>query len=133
MSDGLSATIGLGSAKLPQNFTLSAGAGLILKITVFDEAGDPIPLAGTQSVAWKLARTARSAAVLTKTLGNGATIITDDAGQGGTNCGPLNVQIDAADSADLDGEYFHDCRLVDVAGDTSRIFYGRGFVTPGLA
>lgn len=133
MSDGLSATIGQGSARLPQNFTLSAGAGLILKITVFDEAGDPIPLAGTQSVTWKLARTARSASVLSKTLGAGATIITDDAAQGGANCGRLDVQIDAADSADLDGEYFLDCRLLDANGDTSRIFYGRGFIAPGLA
>lgn len=133
MSDGLSATIGQGSARLPQNFTLSAGAGLILKITVFDDAGSPVPLAGTQSVTWKLARTARRTAVLTKTLGAGATIITDDAAQGGANCGRLDVQIDAGDSADLDGEYFHDCRLLDAAGDTSRIFYGRGFIAPGLA
>lgn len=133
MPDNLSATIGQGSARLPQNFTMSAGAGLILKITVFDEADEPIPLAGAQSVTWKLARTARSAAALTKTLGDGATIITDDAAPGGANCGRLDVRIDPADSASLDGEYFHDCRLVDAAGDTSRIFYGRGFVSPGLA
>lgn len=133
MPDNLSATVGQGSARLPQNFTLSAGAGLVLKITVFDDAGEPIPLAGTQSVTWKLARSVRSAPVLTKMLDAGATIITDDAAQGGANCGRLDVQIDAADSAVLDGEYFHDCRLVDAAGDTSRIFYGRGFIAPGLA
>lgn len=133
MADGLSATIGQGAARLPQNFNLSAGSGLILKITVFDDAGTPIPLAGTQSVTWKLARTARSAPVLTKTLGSGATIITSDAGLGGANCGRLDVQIDAGDSAALDGEYFHDCRLLDQQGDTSRIFYGRGFIAPGLS
>lgn len=133
MSNGLSATIGQGSARLPQNFKLSAGSGLILKITVFDDAGVPVPLAGTQSVTWKLGRTANSSPVLTKTLGAGATIITNDAGLGGANCGRLDVRIDAGDSAVLNGEYFHDCRLLDAAGDTSRIFYGRGFVSPGLA
>lgn len=133
MSDGLSATIGQGSARLPQNFTMSAGAGLILKITVFDEAGAPLPLAGTQAVTWKLARSARSTtAVLTKTLGDGATVITDDAAEGGANAGRLNVQIDPADSAGLAGEYFHECTLQDADGDLSRIFYGRGFVAPSI-
>lgn len=133
MADGLSGTIGQGSARLPQNFTLSAGAGLILKVTVFDGAGNPVPLAGTQSVIWTLARTPRSATVLTKTLGEGVMVATADAGQGGANCGRLDVQLDAADSTALDGEYFHDCRLIDAAGDASRIFYGRGFIAPGLS
>lgn len=133
MADRLSATIGQGSARLPQNFTLSAGAGLILKVTVFDDAGNPVPLAGTQSVIWTLARTPRSATVLTKALGDGVTIATENAGQGGANCGRLDVRIDAADSLELDGEYFHDCRLIDAAGDASRIFYGRGFIAPGLS
>ncbi len=133
MSDGLSATIGQGSARLPQNFTIPAGTGLILKITVFDEGGEPLPLAGTQGVTWKLARSARSATVvLSKTLDDGVTLIADDAEQGGANAGRLNVQIDPADSADLDGEYFHECTLQDADGGLSRIFYGRGFVAPSI-
>lgn len=130
MSDRLSATIGQGAAGLPQNFDMAAGTGLILKVTVFDEAGTAVPLAGTAAIVWGLARDARSAPVLVKSMGSGVTIITDQAAEGQPNCGRVDVQIDPADSAGLLGEYVHDCRLQDAQGRASRIFYGRGFIAP---
>ena len=133
MSDGLSATIGQGSARMPQNFIMSAGDARILKVTVFDENGDPLPLAGATVVIWKLARTARSTPVVTKELNDGVTIITDAAAAGEANCGRLDVVIDTADSAPLDGEYVHDCRVVPANGAASRIFHGRVFVSPSLS
>lgn len=68
--------------------------------------------------------------MIRKTLGDGITIIADDAEEGGANCGRLNVQIDGADSAKLSGEYIHDCRLLDESGESSRIFYGHGSIMP---
>ena len=138
MSDGLSATIGQassgqGSARLPQNFTLAAGDQRVLKVTVFDEAGEPVPLAGTSAVTWKLGRTARSNPALTKELGSGITIAATNAAAGQANCGRLDVTITAADSADLIGEYVHECRLIDAAGSPVRIFHGRVFVAPSFA
>jgi hypothetical protein len=132
MPDGLNATIGQGAAGLPQNFELAAGSGLILKITVFDEAGIAVPLAGTQAIVWRLGRDARSPAVLSKALANGVTIITDQAAAGQANCGRVDVTITPAESAGLVGEYLHECRLTDAAGQVARIFYGRGFVARAL-
>ncbi|MCP5385952.1 MAG: hypothetical protein H6916_03935 [Novosphingobium sp.] len=133
MSDGLNATIGQGSARLPQNFTMAAGDRRVLKVTVFDEAGDPVPLAGTTAVTWKLGRTARSVPVVSKGLGDGVTLATDQAAAGQANCGRLDVLIDTADSADLIGEYLHECRMTAADGTPTRIFYGRVFVSPRFA
>lgn len=138
MSDGLSATIGQGAsgvagARLPQNFTMSAGDRRVLKVTVFDEDGAPVPLAGTAAVTWELGRTARSVPALTKTLGAGVSIETASAAAGQANCGRLDVLIDSADSAALDGEYYHTCRVTDAAGAPTQIFHGRVFVSPGFA
>lgn len=116
----------------PQNFSLFAGDAKTLKVTVFDEDGDPIPLAGVQAVTWRLARTARSVPVLTKTMGAGVTVIADDADEGGANCGRLDVVIESADSDPLDGEYVHECQIVDASGARSAIFYGRANVAPSL-
>lgn len=137
MSDGLSATIGQsasgqGSASLPQNFTMAAGDQRVLKVTVFDEAGVPVPLAGSTAVTWKLGRTARSVPALAKSLGAGITLATEQASAGQANCGRLDVLISAADSAELVGEYVHECRMIDAAGAPARIFHGRVFVSPSL-
>lgn len=117
---------------LPQNFAMLAGDSKVLKVTVVDETGSPLPLAGTQSVTWRLGRTARSTPVLSKTLAGGVTIIATDAGAGQANCGRMDVRIDTADSDPLDGEYVHDCQIVDAAGARATIFHGRAVINPNL-
>ena len=122
MSDKLSATIAQGEPRAPQNFALAAGEGMVLKVTIFDEEGEPLDLAGTTAVEWKLARTARSSApILTKTLDDGIALVEDETGR-------LDVQLDPADTADLDGEYYHTCFVVTADGRTSQVFYGRPYV-----
>jgi hypothetical protein len=116
----------------PQNFNVRAGDSKVLKVTVTDENGVPLPLAGTQSATWRLARSARGTDILTKTISNGITILTDQAAVGEPNCGRLNVLISSADSEALDGEYFHDCQIVDATGATSTVFYGRVNAIPNL-
>lgn len=134
MSDALSGTIGQpagqASARLPQNFTLAAGDRRVLKVTVFDETGAPLPLADASLATWSLGRTDRSTPVLTKTLEDGVTLATVQAAAGQANCGRLDVLITPADTADLIGEYFHECRVTAADGTTARIFYGRVFVFP---
>lgn len=39
----------------PQNFAVLAGDSKVLKVTVTDENGVPLPLAGTLSATWRLA------------------------------------------------------------------------------
>lgn len=116
----------------PQNFAVLAGDSKVLKVTVTDENGVPLPLAGTLSATWRLARSRRGADLLTKALGSGVTILTDQAAAGEANCGRLNILISSADSEALDGEYFHDCQIVDATGAQSTVFFGRVNVTPNL-
>jgi hypothetical protein len=117
---------------IPQNFTMKSGDSKTLEVTVRDAAGVAIPLAGTPSVEWNLARTVRSAAALTKTLGAGVTIIATNAALGEVNCGRLDIAISHTDSEALDGEFVHDCLLIDDSGARSTIFQGRANFTPNL-
>lgn len=131
MPNGLSATIAAQAARGPQNFVMAAGEGTVLKVTIFDEDGNPLPLAGTTAVEWKLARTARSgAAILTKTLDDGISLIADQAGADEPNAGRLDVTLDPGETADLSGEYYHTCFVVTADGRTSQVFYGRPFFRP---
>lgn len=116
----------------PQNFAMMAGDSKVLQVTVKDEAGVPLPLAGIASATWRLARSRRGVDLLTKTMGSGVTIITENAAANEANCGRLNILITAADSEALDGEYFHDCQIVDATGAASTVFFGRANITPNL-
>lgn len=117
---------------VPQNFAMKSGDTKTMEVTVRDANGVPVPLAGTSAVTWRLARTPRSTPALTKTLGSGVTVLTNQAGAGDVNCGRLNILILHTDSDPLDGEYFHDCHLVDASGAHSTIFQGRANFTPNL-
>lgn len=148
MADGyFSRIIGHGTPHLPANFRVPSGSCFMLKVTVVDETGAPTPLrlpeAGqgldgrVLAAVWTLARDAKSPPLLTKTMDQGVTIITEDAGAGEANCGRLDVLITAEDSADLRGEYFHNCHLKEGTGQgedgwIGRIFYGRAWFEPAL-
>jgi hypothetical protein len=116
----------------PQNFELSSGDSKILKVTVVDENGDPLPLAGSQSVNFRLSRSRRSPTVLEKELNDGVTIIATDAGAGQANAGRLDIRLEAADTEPLDGEYYHECKVVDQTGATTTIFFGRANIKRNL-
>lgn len=148
MADGyFSKIIGHGTPHLPANFRVLSGSHFMLKVTVVDETGEPTPLRLPEvgvgldgrllGAVWTLARDSRSAPLLTKTIDQGITIITEEAAEGEANCGRLNVLITADDTADLRGEYFHNCHLIEGTGQgeegwTGRIFYGRAWFEPAL-
>ena len=111
---------------VPQNFEMHAGDSKRLKVTLVDDANLPIALAGVQLIEWKLARTVRSAAVLTKSIANGGVVvITDQAAVGEVNCGRYDVLIARSDSLSLDGEYEHFCTVRDGGGATQTVMHGR--------
>lgn len=116
----------------PQNFSMKSGDSKTLEVTVRNANGVPIALAGTSVMTWRLARTARSTPALSKTIGAGITIIATNAAAGEANCGRCDIVISAVDSELLDGEYFHDCHMIDVAGAHITIFEGRANFTPNL-
>jgi hypothetical protein len=115
-----------------QNFAMKKGDTKTLQVTVRDAVGAAFPIVGATAVTWRLARTARSTPALSKTLGAGVTITATNAALGEVNCGRLDITILHTDSEALDGEYFHDCHLVDATGAHSTIFQGRANFTPNL-
>jgi hypothetical protein len=117
---------------VPQNFTMKSGDSKTLEVTVRDANGVPIPLAGTSAMTWRAARTARSAPALSKTIGAGITILSVNAAAGQSNCGRCDIVITSADSEPMDGEYFHDCHMVDATSAHSTIFQGRANFTPNM-
>lgn len=133
MPDGsYSSIIGKAIGGVPQNFVMASGSHLMLKVTVFNNDGHPTPLTNVDAAVWRLTRDNRSAPLLTKTIGQGVTIITDQAAAGQVNCGRLNVLISASESADLVGEYLHECSVSVGSTWTGRIFHGRAWVDPSL-
>jgi len=115
--------------ELPQNFRATAGEGVVIKITVFED-GIPVAITDAQAVVWKMARTARSTALITKTLGAGVVIIPDQAAAGQPNAGRVDVTLDPAETAPLDGEYYCECFMTAADGAVSRIYFGRPFFGP---
>lgn len=113
----------------PQNFTMTPGNNKLLKVTVTNETGTPIDVRLSSAVTWRLARSARGANVLTKTVGVGVTILNTLAAAGEANCGRIDIELDDSDTAALDGEYHHDCLLIDNAGTKTTIFQGRANFT----
>lgn len=113
----------------PQNFTMSRGNDKLLKVTVTNENGVPIDVRLSSAIVWRLARTARGANVLTKSIGNGVTVLTVNSAEGQADCGRIDINLSDTDTANFDGEYYHDCILTDNAGAKTTIFHGRANFT----
>lgn len=117
--------------ELPQNFVATSGERVVIKITVMED-GVPVPIATAQEIVWKLGRTARSAPAVSKSLGQGIFIITDQAGAGEANAGRVDVTLGPQETAALDGEYYCDCFMTAANGIITRIYFGRAFFAPRL-
>lgn len=105
---------------LEQNFETFSGNDVVLVVTVEDaDAGDgsPLNLAGAQEVIWALAKRANATAILTKTLGDGVEI-TDAA------AGEVEVTLTSADLEPLRGDYYHEMRVTNSAGQKATVMYG---------
>ena len=103
---------------ISQNFVMWQGEDKTLRIPIVDGDGDPVNLTGS-TVRWEMFKpTADPVAV--KTTGDGITLYN----AAGTNDG-IQIEIDPADTTDVtDGEYSHECRVTDGAGNKAVVFVG---------
>lgn len=90
--------------------TLVAGESKILSYHVVDEDGDAVTVTGA-TIKWELSRYRGSEAILTKSTTDGNITIATST---------VEVEIDAADTADLEGLYYHELTIADLAGNTSK-------------
>ncbi len=99
-----------------RNFELVQGAYKLLKVTATDDDG-PLNLIGAL-LTWTLSKKRRSSTTLaTKAIGTG--IVVTDASHG-----LFEITLTATDTADIAGQYYHECFVTDNAGRTDRLFWG---------
>lgn len=79
-----------------------AGTAVRIDLTLQDDAGDPQNLTGA-TMTWRLTRAYSVPHVVNKTSSSGITV--DDAGNG--SC---YVDLDAPDTLDLQGTYYHEIK-----------------------
>lgn len=92
-----------------------AGDDKILEVTVLDDVGNEFDITGA-AITYTIREYPDSTPVVTKTVGDGITIIN------GVN-GQLQIEITSADSQDLYGRYVHRC-TVEKGGAKSHVFIG---------
>lgn len=103
--------------EINQDFVLYQGDTKILRVEVFDTEGNPKNIAGA-SILWGMYVFTQPQIVLTKSTSGGITI-TDAIN------GIFEVQIDSADSLDLEPDFYgHEAEVTDIAGNVSTIFTG---------
>lgn len=108
-----------------QDFEMMAGDDKRLEVTVLDEDDVVVNLTGASAIRWKLARSVRSAALVSYDLTDNIAIIDATAGR-------FNVNLDAADTESLKGLHYHEADIVDSTGKTGTVLYGTVTIRPSL-
>ena len=110
-----------------QNFSMFSGDDKLLRVTITDANNGDLPfnLTGTTSTIWKAGRTSSSAVKVTKTLGSGITI-TDAVN------GILEITLTPADTAALQGDYYHELQIVDASGKKRTVLAGTASIDDDL-
>ena len=101
------------------NFTMHSGDSKNIIVTVKDENDAVVDITGA-TVDWQMARSQNSATpdlVKSTTGGNGITL-TDPVN------GVFTVALDATDSDDFIGAYYHEAQVTDAGGKISTVIIG---------
>ena len=107
------------------DFTMFQGDTKTLEFTVKDGDGAVVDLTGATSIRWNLARRVSSAAIITKDLDSGITVI--DAANG-----RFDVSLTSADTENLSGRYYHEAEVIDASGDVATVETGATTINPAL-
>lgn len=114
---------------LPPSKPFVAGDHLNLQVTATNPAGTALDLTGAQTIKWQAFAYSKAvpsgAAVISKTLGSGITIINATSGR-------FDIGLVPGDTSALDGDYYHEAELTDAASKISTLFTGRMRVTKGF-
>lgn len=105
-----------------QDFTIYSGDSRSLPVTVTNGSGGTVNITGAQSIVWVVVGPSGNV-LLTKTLAAGQIALTNP------TAGICTITLLAADTSQLTGTYAHECRMVDVSGNSSIIFTGNLTVT----
>ena len=99
-----------------QNFTMRSGDSKKLNITVTDGAGAAKDLTGATMI-WRLAVRKHATSEISKATASGIAFVSEVSGI-------AQVTIDPADTAGLDGDYYHEAQVTDSSGDIETVMVG---------
>ena len=94
-----------------QHFVMWSGDDKVITVTVYDNDDDVVDITDA-TITWRLSQNVDSAALITKTVGDGITISDP------TN-GIFTITLEPSDTAPLSGRYYHECEITDATGDIS--------------
>ncbi len=112
--------------KQNQDFTMWQGEDKILEVTVKDESDVVVNLTGA-TIKWVLAPTVDGTVSITKETGGSGIVITD-----ATN-GVFQVTINAADTASLEGTFYHEAEVTSSASKVSKVLIGKVIIRRAAA
>lgn len=111
---------------IKQSFELFAGDDLDLQITVRN-ADDALYDLTNAAIAWKVAQTVNSAALISKSVGAGITISNQV-----TNKGEFVVTLTASDTTLTPRYYYHEADITPPGGKRSTVIYGQVLIKASL-
>lgn len=106
--------------KSAQNFTMWQSDSLLLNVAVTDASNNPVDITGA-TIEWVLQYNVASVSELVKKTTSSGITITD-----ATN-GKFQIELDSTDTAGNQfgaGNFYHQCRVVDVSGHGETVFIG---------
>jgi hypothetical protein len=110
------------------DMTMVRGDTRIVRATFVDEAGAVLSLVGC-TIRWWMAKTASGPSLLSKAIGSGITVVNAASGR-------FDVRMAPADTANVStippGDYYHECEVVDNAGEVATVFAGKLTITKDL-
>jgi hypothetical protein len=107
------------------DFRMTVGDDKSLRVSVTDADGAVVAITSA-TISWKVTRSLRSTAVLTKTTSSGISITS---GSGGI----FTISIDPADTASLTpGDYYHEAQVTFSGGDVGTVLKGIMTIEPGF-
>lgn len=108
-----------------RDFTMFSGDTKTLAVSVTEESDNSPTNIENATVAWKVARSLKTAAVISKSTSSGITITS------GT-LGLLEITLDPADTASLSGDYMHELQITFQDGEVATVMKGVMTVEPDL-
>lgn len=108
-----------------QDFTMWSGDSKVLEVAVTDVDDEAVVLTGA-TINYVLQKSSRGGqAIISKSTTDGISITNALAGK-------FEITIDASDTADLAGDYYHECQVTDSSSNVSTIFVGTVTINIGM-
>jgi len=109
-----------------RDFSITKGDTKLIDVSVTEQSDGTPTTITSSTIAWKVAKSIRTSAVISKTTASGISITS---GSGGT----FRITLDAADTSSLDpGDYYHEAQITFADSEVATVLKGIMTIEPGL-